>query len=89
MKDLVCAVSAGVVGNTQVVDLDYSEEAWDEGSTDIPIAVLPRTGEISLLQMDGEISKEQLQKAIAMAKEASSKIYEVQKDALRAKYTEE
>lgn len=89
MKDLVCAVSSGVVGQTSVVDLDYSEEAWEEGSTDIPIAVLPRTGEITLLQLDGEVSKEQLQKAIAMAKEASKQIYEVQKEALRAKYQEE
>ncbi len=89
MKDLVCAVSAGVVGKTTVVDLDYSEEAWEEGSTDIPIAVMPRTGEVTLLQLDGEVSKEELQKAIAMAKEACKQIYEVQKEALRAKYQEE
>ena len=89
MKDLVCAVSAGVVGKTTVVDLDYSEEAWEEGATDIPIAVMPRTGEVTLLQLDGEVSKEELQKAIAMAKEACKEIYKVQQEALRAKYKEE
>lgn len=89
MKDLVCAVSAGVVGETSVVDLDYSEEAWEEGATDIPIAVMPRTGEITLLQLDGEVSKEQLQQAIAMAKKACNEIYKVQQEALRAKYQEE
>lgn len=89
MKDLVCAVSAGVVGKTTVVDLDYSEEASEEGATDIPIAVMPRTGEVTLLQLDGEVSKEELQKAIAMAKEACKEIYQVQQEALRAKYQEE
>lgn len=89
MKDLVCAVSAGVVGSTTVVDLDYSEESWEEGSTDIPIAVMPRTGEVTLLQLDGEVSKEQLQGAIAMAKKACTEIYKVQQEALRAKYQEE
>lgn len=89
MKDLVCAVSAGVVGDTTVVDLDYSEEASEEGATDIPIAVMPRTGEVTLLQLDGEVSKEQLQEAIAMAKEACKEIYKVQQEALRAKYQEE
>lgn len=89
MKDLVCAVSAGYVGKTVVVDLDYSEEASEEGSTDIPIAVLPRTGEITLLQLDGEVTKEELQKAIAMAKDSCKEIYEVQKKALKAKYSEE
>jgi len=89
MKDLVCAVSGGVVGQTTVVDLDYSEEASEEGATDIPIAVMPRTGEVTLLQLDGEVSKEQLQEAIAMAKEACKEIYKVQQEALRAKYQEE
>ena len=86
MKDLVCAVSAGVVGGLQVVDLNYEEEAYEGGAVDIPIAVMPRTGEITLLQLDGELSKEQLKKAIAMAKEACKEIYRVQKNALRAKY---
>lgn len=89
MKDLVCAVSGGVVGRTPVVDLDYSEEASEEGSTDIPIAIMPRTGEITLLQLDGDVSKEELLKAVEMAKEACKQIYEVQQQALRAKYKEE
>ncbi|MEK6863995.1 MAG: exosome complex exonuclease Rrp41 [Nanoarchaeota archaeon] len=87
MKDLVCAVSCGVVGDTPVVDLDYSEESYEGGAVDIPIAVIPRTGEITLLQLDGVLSKEQLQKAVTLAKHGIDKIYEVQKAALRAKFT--
>ncbi len=87
MKDLVCAVSCGVVGDTPVVDLDYSEESYEGGAVDIPIAVIPRTGEITLLQLDGVLRKEQLQKAVTLAKHGIDKIYEVQKAALRAKFT--
>ncbi len=86
MKDLVCSVSAGIVGGTPVVDVDYNEEAYEHGSVDIPIAVMPRTGELTLLQMDGEAPKEQVQEAISMAKEACKKIYEVQRNALKEKY---
>src|SRR3989339_1183878 len=89
MKDLVCAVSCGLVGDQVVVDLDKPEEDFEGGAVDIPIAMLPRTGEITLLQLDGEISKEDLKKAIEAGKEACKKIYEVQKAALRAKYAQE
>jgi exosome complex component RRP41 len=87
MKDLVCAVSCGVVGDTPVVDLDYSEESYEGGAVDIPIAMIPRTGEVTLLQLDGVLTKEQLKKAVSLAKHGIDGIYEVQKAALRAKFT--
>jgi len=86
MKDLVCAVSCGRVGDKIVVDLDYSEESFEGGAVDIPIAMIPRTGEITLMQLDGTISKEQLKQAIKLAKEAGKKILAVQKAALKAKF---
>lgn len=86
MKDLVSAISVGKVGKQIVVDLDKEEEDFEGGATDIPIAITPRNGEITLLQMDGEISKDELMKAIEMGKEACLKIYELQKNALREKY---
>jgi len=86
MKDLVSAISVGKVGKQIVVDLDKEEEDFEGGATDIPIAMTPRNGEITLLQMDGEISKDELMKAIEMGKEACLKIYELQKNALREKY---
>jgi exosome complex component RRP41 len=88
MKDLVCAVSCGLVGDQVVVDLDKSEEDFEGGAVDIPIAMTPRNGEVTLLQLDGEISKEELKKAIEFGREACLKIYEVQKEALKAKYKE-
>ena len=87
MKDLVSAVSVGQVDDKVVVDLDYQEEAYEDGPvSDIPIAMLPRTGKISLLQMDGDISKDNLMKCLEIGKEACSKIYELQRETLRNKY---
>jgi exosome complex component RRP41 len=87
MKDLVSAISVGRVGDSAVVDLDYFEEAYEDGPVaDIPIAVINKTRELSLLQMDGEISKEMLLNAIEMGKKACEKIHEVQKQALKDKY---
>lgn len=88
MSDLVTAVSVGRVDDKLVVDLNYEEEAWPEGGVaDIPVAVMPNSGKITLLQMDGKVSKEQLKQAMTMAKEACSKIYEIQKKALKEKYS--
>ena len=89
MKDLVAAVSVGKVTDKLLVDLDYSEESYPEGPVaDIPIAVMPNSGKITLLQMDGEVKKEELMKLIDMGKKACMDIYEVQKKALKEKYKE-
>jgi len=87
MKDLVSAVSVGRVGEMIATDLDYAEEAYDEGPVaDIPIAMISRTKEITLLQMDGEVSKEMLMRALEQGKKSLEKIHAVQKQALKEKY---
>ena len=89
MKDLVCAVSVGKVDDKLLVDLDYSEESYADGPVvDIPIAIMPNSGKITLLQMDGEVQKEELMKAIEMGRKACMDIYEIQKKALKDKYHE-
>lgn len=87
MKDMIAAVSVGRVDDKLVVDLDYAEEAHEKGGTaDIPIAIIPSTGEITLLQMDGELDAKELTNSIEMAKEACNKINEIQKDALKKRF---
>jgi exosome complex component RRP41 len=86
MKDLVVSVAAGVIDGQVMIDLSYDEEAFEGEVADIPLAILPRTGEITLLQMDGKASKEQLLEAIELAKKLSSKLFEIQKKALKAKF---
>ena len=87
VKDIVAAVSVGRVDDKLVVDLDYNEESYPEGHVaDIPIAVIPSTGKITLLQMDGVIPKDDFMKVMDLGKKACDAISKVQKDALRQKY---
>jgi len=87
MKDLVAAISVGRVDDKIVLDLDYAEEAYDEGPVaDIPMAVIPSTGEVSLLQMDGEVTKEQLAEGFEMVQKAAMQIRDIQINALKDKY---
>ena len=89
MKDLVCAVSLGKVADKLLVDLDYSEESYPDASVaDIPIAIMPNSGKITLLQMDGEVKKEELIKLLEMGKKVLNEIYGIQKKALKEKYHE-
>lgn len=88
MKDMVASVAVGMVGGSIVADLNYDEEAYEEagGATDIPVAVIPSTGEVTLLQLDGEISREELKKCLELAKKVCKDIYEVQKKAIKQKF---
>ena len=88
MKDLITAVSVGKANGNLVVDLDYLEDSADPG-VDIPLAMSTRTGQVTLLQMDGEITKEEIKKAIEMGKKACMKIKEVQVKALLQKFNGE
>jgi len=89
MKDLVCAISVGRVGGKILVDLDKFEEDYEEGSTDMPVAMLPRKDEISLLQIDGHIKPEEIEEALELAKKSCKKILEIQRNALKEKYEKE
>ena len=88
MKDMVSSVALGQVDGTIVVDLSYNEEAYEEGPvSDIPIAMIHNTNEITLLQMDGEISKEDMMKVLELAKDATEKVYQFQKKALKEPFS--
>lgn len=90
MKDLVAAVSVGRVDDKLVVDLDYNEESYEDGPVaDIPVAMMPNHDKITLLQMDGLISRDDLKKVIEMAKKVCKDIYKVQNKALKEKYNAE
>jgi exosome complex component RRP41 len=87
MKDMVAAVSCGKVDDKVLIDLNYAEESYEDGPVaDIPVAMMPRTEKITLLQMDGEISKEEIMKALEMTKKVCKDIYEIQKSALKKKF---
>ncbi|MBI3050943.1 exosome complex exonuclease Rrp41 [Candidatus Woesearchaeota archaeon] len=86
MREMVSSVSVGKVNEDILVDLTYEEESAEGEVADIPVAYLPKSGRVSLLQMDGEISKDELVKALELGRQASLQIYEVQKQTLLDKY---
>ena len=88
MKDMICSVAVGKVGDKICVDIDKDEEDHEEGSTDIPVAFIHGSEEVVLLQLDGKISKKELQEALKMGKDACMKVYEVQKKALKERFEE-
>lgn len=85
MKDVVSAVAVGHVNDKVVIDLNKEEEDI-EGTSDIPMAYMPRMKKITLLQLDGKMPKEKLKKAIELGIKSCEKIYEIQKKALKEKY---
>ncbi|MFA5333576.1 MAG: exosome complex exonuclease Rrp41 [Candidatus Nanoarchaeia archaeon] len=88
MRDLMPAVACGKIDDLICVDLTKAEEDVHdgEGATDIPIAYLPSTDEITLLQLDGNISKEELGQALKMGIAACKEIHKQMKQTIINKY---
>jgi exosome complex component RRP41 len=84
MRGMVSAVAAGKIDD--VVCLDLSREEDNFGQTDFPIAIVPKTGEIVLLQQDGHFTPAEVDQALEMATKAAMEIYEIQKQALLTRY---
>lgn len=86
MKDLISAVSAGKLGKDIVLDINKEEEDWKEGATDIPVAYSQALGKVLLLQLDGNISPEELDKAVKLGIEGCKRITELQRKAIKEFY---
>jgi exosome complex component RRP41 len=86
MRDMVVACAAGKSDGNVVLDLSEVEDK--EGEADLPIAMMPRTGEITLFQMDGDLTEEEFQQALDLAIGGCKKINEEQKKAIKNRYGE-
>ncbi len=84
MRDLVAACAAGKVDDTIVIDINDEEDK--EGQADMPIAYMPNLNQISLMQVDGKLSKEEYKKCLETGIEGCKKVYQLQKEALMKKY---
>ncbi len=84
MRDLVVGCSCGLVEDTVVADLDDTEDK--EGSGDMPVAIMPNLGQVTLLQVDGMYTREQFQKAFELAIEKGKQIYGMQRQALSNRF---
>ncbi|MEM0138326.1 MAG: exosome complex exonuclease Rrp41 [Thermoplasmatales archaeon] len=87
MKDMVVGCAAGKIEGHVVLDLNKEEDNY--GEADLPVAIIPRTQEMVLLQMDGHMTKDELKEALEMSKKAALYISNLQREALLAKYREE
>ncbi len=84
MKDVPFAASVGKVGDTLILDLNKVEDNYSDA--DMPVAISPRTGDILLLQMDGNLTKEEVKTGIGMIQKAGEHISRLQREALKAPY---
>lgn len=84
MRDLVAACAAGKVDEKIVLDINDTEDK--EGGADMPVAYMPRLEQVTLLQLDGNLSPDQFGECIDKAIGGCKMIYEIQKQALMQKY---
>jgi exosome complex component RRP41 len=86
MRGLISSCAVGKVDDTIVLDLGKDEDNY--GQADLPVA-MTSNGEITLLQMDGNMSPKELDQALDMAIGGCKQIYEIQREALTSKYSGE
>ncbi len=84
MLDLLPAVAAGKVGGKVVLDLSDVEDKY--GEADMPVAISPRLNAALLFQLNGRLSLEEFDQAWELARQGCSKIYEMQRNALKNRY---
>jgi exosome complex component RRP41 len=84
MRDLISSCAAGKVDGHLVLDLMDAEDK--KGEADMPLAYMSNANAITLLQMDGMLTREEFEQAINLALNGCKQIYVLQKEALKAKY---
>ncbi len=87
MKDMVSAVAVGKGGDELLVDLGKLEDNF--GQSDMPLAISARDKDLLLVQMDGLLTREEIEKILKMAEESTEKINKLQVEALKNHYTKD
>ena len=84
MRDLVVAVASGKINGKVALDLNKAEDNF--GEADCPMGIVPSTGEVVLLQMDGHLTVSEWEQAAEYNMAAAMRIWELQKEALRERW---
>ncbi len=84
MADLLPAVAVGKVGGAIALDLKKEEDNF--GEADLPMALVPQSGRLVLLQMEGHMTEPELAQALDLGVKGCRAIYEEMKRALRERY---
>jgi exosome complex component RRP41 len=85
MRDLVSATGVGKAYGELILDLNKDEEDAPD-AVDIPIAILPNSEEIVLLQMDGPLTRKEWDAVLDLGIKGCKQVYETQKEALKKNY---
>jgi exosome complex component RRP41 len=88
MKDLVSGIAVGKAGGKIISDLNKHEEDAPD-AVDLPVAMLPSTEEVVLMQMDGPLSETELHEALEVAKKNCLELKDLQIKALKEKYSKD
>jgi len=86
MRDLVAGVAVGKVDGVLVLDIDQVEDEY--GEADMPMAMMPSLGKITLLQLNGVLTPEEFREALKLAEKGIREIYKLQRETLKKKYVE-
>lgn len=81
MRDYVCACTVGFVDEKSLADLCYAEESGRVSS--LALALLPRGGQIALLQMDARLHQDHLETLIEAAMRACKGVSKVLDEVVR------
>jgi exosome complex component RRP41 len=84
LKEIVAACAVCKIDGK--VALDPSDIEDKQGDADLPIAFMPKSRAITLLQMDGSLTEEEFNQALDIGIAACGKISEIQVEALKRKY---
>ena len=81
MTDMVISVASGKVNDVVVCDLNKEEDNY--GEADLPMGILPNTGELVFLQMDGNLSPDEFKQAWDYNVDAAMEVHKLIIDALK------
>ncbi len=84
MKALVGAVAVGKIQGTLVLDLNEEEDNYAEA--DMPVGAAPDIGLITLLQVNGVLTRDEISRGLDMALKAIEGIVEMEKEVLKSRY---
>ncbi|MEM4458363.1 MAG: exosome complex exonuclease Rrp41, partial [Candidatus Caldarchaeum sp.] len=84
MADMIAAIAVGKVDGVLVLDINEEEDKY--GEADMPVAIAPHLNSIVLLQLNGRMTPEEVDKGLEMAQKAVQKIHQMQIEALKRKY---
>ena len=84
MVDLLPAVAVGKAGGRVILDLKKEEDNY--GEADLPMALVPQSGRLVLLQMEGHLTRAELSEALDLGVKGCRQVYEVMKQALLDRY---